>query len=120
MSTTAFWLSIGALVIVALFCINAIAYRIRYGTFLRRSAGEGEGAPLKGKLARSDVVSGMFICLALLIGVVVPVVASDSAMAVWLREPYAWLVYVVWCWLVATIIGVSPKVLKLLRMNSDV
>jgi hypothetical protein len=117
MSSLTSWLSIGALVIVALFCVNAIVYRVRYGTFLRKA--KGQRSALKRKLTKSEVAAGMFICVALLIGVAAPVIAPASAFATWMREPYSLLEYAVWCWLIATIIAVGPKVFELLRKKSD-
>lgn len=104
--------------IVALFCINAVVYRVRYGTFLRGR--DGQRSPLKRRLRTSDVASGMFVCLALLIAVAGPVVAPASVFAASLQEPYSLLVYAVWCWLIATGIGIGPKVFELLRRKSDV
>lgn len=118
MSSVSSWLSIGALVIAALFCVNAIVYRVRYGTFLRKA--NGLRSPVKRKLTNSEVAAGLSFCVALLVGVAAPVVAPASAFAIWMREPYSLLVYSVWCWLITTAIGVGPKVLELLRKKSDV
>ena len=118
MSTVMSWLSISAVVIVALFCINAIVYRVRYGTFLRRR--EGERSALRRKLGTADVISAMFLCLALLVAMAAPVVAPASAFAVWLHDSYSWFVYVTWCWLFAAGISIGPKVIELRRRRSDV
>ena len=118
MSTAMSWLLIGALVIVVLFCINAAAYRLRYGTFLRGR--KGEHLSPTNKLSNSEMAIGIFFCLALLIALGVPVAAPTSSFAAWLREPYALVVYAVWCWFIAVLIGAGPKVFALLRGKSDV
>ena len=118
MSTVTTLPSIGAVVIVALFCINAIVYRVRYGTFLRRR--EGERSALRRKLGTVDVISAMFLCLALLVAMAAPVFAPASAFAAWLHDSYSWFVYAAWCWLFASGISIGPKVIELLRRKSDV
>jgi hypothetical protein len=117
MTTVTLWLSIGALAIVALFFVNAVVYRIRYGTFLRRAS--EERPVLKRKLATSDVISGALVCFALLVVVGAPYVAPTSAFAAWLREPYALFVYAVWSWFVALVIGIGPKMYESLRRRPD-
>ena len=117
MSSVTSWLSIGAVVIVVLFCINAVIYRLRFGTFLRRT--NASDPSLKRSLTKSEVASAIFICVALLLAVGAPVVAPASALATWLREPYALLVFAVWCWLIAMLIGIGPRVVELLRGRRD-
>ena len=103
MSPLTFWLSIAALVVVALFVGNAIAYRKRFGTVLRR-----EKRPhAKRALSKTEVGLYFAIVLGLLAGFAAPTVAPESSFAHWLLEPYSQAVYFVWCFLAVIVTNVA-------------
>ncbi len=115
MSNINTWLLVGAVVIVILFCINAVVYRARFGTFL--PARNVEQTPLKKKLTKLEVASAMVLCLALLIAKAWTVLAPTSAFSAWLREPYSLFICVIWCWFIAIVIGITSRVVSFLRRN---
>jgi hypothetical protein len=91
--------------------INAVAYRIRFGTFLRKQARIG----LKSDVPKSQVALYVFMALALFPGVAAPKVAPDSALARWLAEPYAQLAYYTWCFLATWLAGVVVALIEQFR-----
>ena len=93
MSPLTFWLSIAALVLVALFVVNAVAYRKRFGTVLRQE----KRPTLKRALSKTEVLLYSLMVLGLLVGVAAPIVAATSSFTRWLLEPYSQAVYFVWC-----------------------
>jgi hypothetical protein len=103
MSALTRWLLIAAGLLLVVFVLNAIAYRIRFGTFLRRSRASSE---LRRALPRSEVVLYAVFVLGLLAGVAAPVLTPASAFAVWLSEPYAKVAYFAWCFLATGVAGV--------------
>jgi hypothetical protein len=105
------WPSIGAVAIVALFCVSAVVYFRRNGSFLPKG---GKLSPEK-KLTNADIASGMFVCVAVLVAVVGSVVAPTSAFGLWIQEPSAWPVYAVWCWFMGLVILLGPRVVANLR-----
>jgi len=101
-SPLTYWLSVAALVLVALFAVNAIAYRVRFGTFLR-----AEKRPtLKGRLSKTEVALYMLMVLGLLIGFAAPTLVPTSSFGRWLLEPYSQIVYFVWCLLAVAVLNV--------------
>jgi hypothetical protein len=117
MSSLTFWLLIAAAVAMVLLAANAVVYRIRFGTLLRRQ--DPQTPPLKRKLPKSEVAIFMLMCLGLLIGVACPTVAPTSAFALWLQEPYSLPVYSVWCWLTATMVGGAVRWLQHLKTKQS-
>ena len=100
MSPLTYWLGIGALAVVTLFAMNALAYRRRFGTLLRAEA----RPTVRGRiLSKTETVLftlpvlGMLVCLAM------PVLAPESAFTRWLLTPYSRVVFIVWCFLIASI-----------------
>ena len=94
MSLLTFILAIGAVLVVAIQIAIAVWYRRRVRTILRPSA--------RPQL-RKDVPAIQLAILSVgglgaLVGLVAPVVLPESTFARWLREPYAQLVYFVWCY----------------------
>lgn len=102
MSPLTYWLSIGALIPVALLVINAVAYRRRFGTFLR-----AERRPyVKQNLSKIQVVLSLLPVLALLVCVAAPVLAPSNPFTHWLLEPYSRAVFVIWSFLISMIVSV--------------
>ena len=102
-SPLTFWLSVAALVLVALFAVNAIVYRVRFGTFLRTE----KRPALKGKLSKTEVALYMLMVLGLFVGYAVPMLAPTSSFGRWLLEPYSQAVYFVWCLLAVVVLNVA-------------
>jgi hypothetical protein len=102
-SPLTYWLSIAALVLIALFVVNAVAYHKRFGTVLRHE----KRPTLKQALSKSEVGLYSFMVLGLLVGVAAPAVAPMSAFTRWLLEPYSQVVYFVWCALAPVVVNVA-------------
>ena len=107
MSSLTRWLLVAVCVVVVLFILNAIAYRVRRGTFLPRRAASPAS---KRALPRSEVFLYFGFALALVIGVSAPILAPGSAFAAWLAEPLANVAYFTWCFLATVIVGVAIQV----------
>ena len=112
MSPLTYSLAIGALVLAAAFVANAIAYRLRFGTFLRT---EKRREFVAKNLSKAELAMCMVFVLALLAGFVVPTVAPTSPFAQWLQEPYSQLVYAVWCLLAFMVAGAALAISRALR-----
>jgi protein-S-isoprenylcysteine O-methyltransferase Ste14 len=108
MSSLTFWSLLSALVVLVLFAANAVVYRQRFGTFLRKSARPHRSAALP----RAEVALYLALALALLVGVATPEVFPDSSLAQWLGEPYAKVVYYLWCFVGTVIVGVVISVVS--------
>jgi hypothetical protein len=105
MSTATFWLLVAAILLLALFAANAVAYRRRFGTLLRKPV------PVRArKLSAGEVGLYLVFVLALLFGLAAPTLAPGSAFALWLLEPYARPVYFLWCFLGTVIVGIGLSV----------
>ena len=116
MSPLTYWLAIGALVLAAAFVANAIAYRIRFGTFLRV---EKRREFVSKGLSKAELAMSMVFVLALLAGITVPTFAPTSPFAHWLQEPYSQLVYAVWCFLAFMVAGAALAVFRALRKEAS-
>ena len=116
MSPLTYWLAIGALVLAAVFVANAIAYRIRFGTFLRA---EKRREAIAKALSRAELAMSMLFVLALIAGFVAPTLAPTGSFAQWLQEPYSQLVYVVWCFLAFMAAGAVLAIFRALRKKAS-
>src|SRR6266542_3753996 len=103
MSSLTLGLLVGAIVLIALLILNAFAYRARHGIFLIRKHRTNF---LTDKLSKADVLVGGMVVLGLAIGHFAPSLAPTSALARWLEEPYAKLVYYIWCFLAVVLLAV--------------
>ena len=104
MSQLTFWLAVSAAAFVILFLANAVAYRIRFGTFLRASA---RASAKTRRLSSAQIVVGVLPAAAMLVGIAAPVMAPESSLAQWLNQPYALVAYFVWCLLLGGIAGAA-------------
>lgn len=100
MSTTTFFLALGAVVLVGLWLVNAVFYRRRHGSFWPRAKERQTRG--SGRLGTQEVLAASLFVGMLLLAKAAPYVVPGSAFAVWLEEPYAFLVYCVWGWVLAT------------------
>lgn len=100
MSPLTFWLAIGAAFVFFLFAVNAVAYRMRRGTFLPR----GERSP---KLTRLQLVLLTLLVVAIFVGHASTFIVPASPFARWLQEPFSKLVYSAWCLIAVTFVSVS-------------
>jgi hypothetical protein len=101
MSSQTFWSLLFALVVVVLFAANAVVYRQRFGTFLRKPASSGRSATL----SRAEIALCLAFTLSLLVGVATPELFPDSALAQWLNEPYGKVAYYLWCFIGTVVVG---------------
>jgi hypothetical protein len=108
MSHTTLYLALSAAVLVGLWLVNAVFYRRRHGSFLPRAA---ERQANGGKrLGTHDVLAASLFVGMLLLAKAAPYFMPGSAFALWLEEPYAFLVYCVWGWILATALYVFARV----------
>ena len=87
---------------LVLLAMSAVAYRRRHGTLVPTSP---DGPYYTRRVGRSEQTVGLQMVAALVAGIFAPDLAPDSAFARWLAEPYARGVYLVWCFLAATIVN---------------
>ncbi|MEO3689892.1 hypothetical protein [Roseateles paludis] len=108
MSSFTFWSLSMAIVVLLLFAVNALVYRLRFGTFLRKSARPQRSAALPP----SQVVLGLAFTFALLVGLATPQLFPGSQLAQWLSEPYAKAAYYLWSFLGTVLVGVAIAVVS--------
>jgi hypothetical protein len=110
MSTLTYWLAIIAAVFCALFLLNSVVCRIRFGTFLTsRSRSPGF---LRSAMSAREVAIALLPVVGMVAGLAAPVFVPETSFARWLAQPYSQIVYFVWCFLAGMIVGVTAAVLK--------
>ncbi len=107
MSPLTRWLLIAGAIVLVMFAVNAVVYRIRFGTFLPRSK---DSLGTRRALPGSEVVLYLAGTVAVVAGLATPGLAPGSAFAAWLAEPYATLTYFVWCFIAVVVLGVALAV----------
>ena len=107
MSPITLYLALGAAVLVGLWLANAVFYRRRHGSFVPRTA-ERQGLG-HGRLGAHDFLAASLFVGTLLLAKAAPFVMPGSSFTLWLEEPYAFLVYCVWGWVLATAVYVVAR-----------
>ncbi len=99
------WLTAGAIVILVLFIANGIAYRIRFGTFLRQE--ERAEFSTKSRLTKAGVAVYTVLTAALVVGFGAREATPESALGAMLQSWFTFGAYIVWCLFGATMLGVA-------------
>jgi|SRR5688500_2529748 len=99
------WLTASAIVIVLLFVANGIAYRLRFGTFLRQEE-RGEFSP-RSRLTKAGVAVYTVFTAALVLGFGAREATPESPLGAMLQSWFTFAAYIVWCLFGATILGVA-------------
>jgi len=113
MSSITLWLAAVAVVLVALFLVNALVYRRRHGSFLPRASSASER--FLGPLSKAESLAVVLFLGMLLAAKAAPYLAPASSFTLWLGEPYAYVVYLVWAWMLPTILVIMVRVAGALR-----
>jgi len=113
MPALTYYLLLAALLVLALFVANAIFYRLRFGTFLRREKRPGQRQPL----SRTELWLSSLMVLCFLAGVALPTLAPSSSLALWLSQPYSHLAYYAWCFLAPILVSVAIPACTLLQKH---
>jgi hypothetical protein len=108
MSTLTFTLAISALILIALFALNAVFYRKRRGRWLPTS--ELDSTAFSRPIKTPEIPGMALLVAALLAGVGARYVAPESTFSQWLNEPFAMPVFFVWAWITSTVITVLTRV----------
>ena len=109
MSTLTYWLAIVAVVFSALFVLNAVVYRVRFGTFLRSSS---RSPGPRSAMSKRQVVIALLPVVGMMAGLAASAFVPATSFARWLAQPYSQIVYFVWCGLAGMIVGATAAVVK--------
>jgi hypothetical protein len=108
-STLTYWLAIFAAVFSALFVLNSVAYRIRFGAF-RRS--RPRSPDLRSAMSTREVAIALLPVVGAVAGLAASVFVPETSFARWLAQPYSKIVYLVWCFLAGMIVSVTAGAVK--------
>jgi len=117
MSSATLWLTASALLFVVLFMVNAVIYRRRFGAFLPKQM--KNLFVLRKQLSHTELALAIFLVVSLLIGTSARDLVSDTSFGRWLAEPYALVVYSVWCVLVSTILSIVIELCRYFASKLD-
>jgi hypothetical protein len=86
--------------------VNAIFYRLHFGTFLRPEKRlDRRQPPSRTKLWLSTIM-----VLGFLAGVSFPMLAPAGPFAVWLAGPYSQITYFAWCFLAPIVVDLAISI----------
>jgi hypothetical protein len=121
MSLITITLAVASFIVIGFQAFVAVAYRLHFGRWLgvhssARAAFQADVPALGFVIAGVVVICGLTFVSA-------PVLAPDSALSAWLREPYTTIVYVASCYariqVLGWIVGLSVYLVKRSRRNGD-